>query len=138
MKRVFLDANVLLDFLDSERTRHEDTKTLFTMLIDCGCTIVITEDILTTTYYVVSDKPKFLDWLAFVQDNWEIVTFGPDVIRKAVSTCRSDSSLDLEDVLQSLSAERHACDCIVTNDGQFYTHSVPCLNTSRWIESQGR
>lgn len=136
MERVFLDANVILDFLDDNRALHEQTKSLFRALIDQNYLILISEDILTTLYYVVKDKPAVLNWFEYILDQWEIVSFGKHLISGAVEICKSHPALDFEDVLQSLSARQNGCSLIITNDKNFYNCGVSCLTTPDFLQKK--
>ena len=60
MKKIFLDEYIVLDLLDSTRSSHRISKNVFEKLIDQNYTIVISEDVLTTIYYIVKNKQRFL------------------------------------------------------------------------------
>ncbi len=88
MKKAFLDANIILDFLDSQRKLHESTKRLLEVLIDLNYCIVISEDIFTTIYYIVKDKHMVLQWLKIIMDQWDVVCFGKELISKSTDICK--------------------------------------------------
>jgi predicted nucleic acid-binding protein len=120
VNKAYLDANVVLDFLDGNRRYHNETVKVFDLLSSKGYELVISEDIHTTIYYVLKDKRIALDFLSMVVDEWQVVSFGLEVIRDGIHACQTDSSLDLEDVLQALAAKSSGCDLILTNDAGFY------------------
>ena len=120
MRKVFLDANVVLDFLDSTREAHTTAVRLFDRLIDRRYGIATSEDILTTVYYVMKEKNVVLDFFAYILREWEIVSFGSEILSKAVVLCRGDDSLDFEDVCQALAAVKSGCDAVISNDAGFY------------------
>ncbi len=120
MSKAFLDANIVLDFLDGKRRFHNETVKAIGHLVSIEYELVISEDILTTIYYVLKDKNIALQFLTMVVDQWQIVSFGHEVIKDALQLCTADPSLDLEDVLQALVAKASDCDLILTNDAGFY------------------
>jgi predicted nucleic acid-binding protein len=135
MKTAFLDANILLDFLDGNRRFHDAAVRALRLLIERDYGIVISEDILTTVYYVVKNKPAVLDFFAMIQSQWHIVSFGPIVIEEAIRLCKEDPALDLEDVLQALGARQARCDLIITNDTRFYRCGVETLHVEDFLAS---
>jgi len=120
-KRVFLDINIVLDILNAERPHHHDAKELWETLVLGGYEIVISEDMLSTIYYIEKDKPGVLRFFAMIQERWKIVPFGHEVISQAIMAS-SRRQADLEDLLQCFCAKAHRCDVLITNDQSF----VPC------------
>ncbi len=134
MNKVFLDANIVLDFLDSDRAEHKTVRLLFEKLVEEGYRIFITEDILTTLYYVVKNKTAVLDFFCYVVSEWEIVCFGTDVIKRAITICRENSALDFEDVCQALAAKSSECRVLITNDAGFYeTDGLELYNANEFL-----
>lgn len=116
---MFLDTNVVLDFLDRSRRRHPQATSLIDFLTRNGCRICISEDMLTTVYYIAKDKPRVLAFLKVVCDQWEILHFGAELISRAIVLAQTEK-LDLEDVLQGFCAQSYECDFLITNDHCFY------------------
>ena len=58
MKKIFLDANVVLDLLDAVRPEHHASRRVIEKIIRNGHRAVVTEDILTTVYSIVKDKQR--------------------------------------------------------------------------------
>jgi len=135
MKTAFLDSNILLDFLDGNRRFHDAAVKALRLLIDRDYDIVISEDILTTVYYIVKNKPAVLDFFAMIQSQWHIVSFGSAVIEEAIRLCKEDPTFDLEDVLQALGARQAHCDLIITNDARFYRCGVETLHVEEFLSS---
>lgn len=134
MKKIFLDANIVLDLLDSTRSSHSISKNVFEKLIDNNYTIVISEDILTTIYYIVKNKQAVLDFFETIAAAWEIVSFGKKVISNTINLCKANSNLDFEDVIQSLCAKESDCSIIVSNDKNFYNCGIPVVSGEEFIK----
>lgn len=128
MKSVFLDTNIVLDLLDLERSFHEDAKSLIDKLMRSGAEIVISEDMLSTIYYITKEKKRVLAFFSTVLEHWQVVPFGQHVIQEAITICQNDSKADFEDVLQCLCAKANGCEILITNDQNFYACGIDVQN----------
>ncbi|SMM99291.1 putative protein [uncultured Candidatus Thioglobus sp.] len=117
--KVFLDANVIIDFLDTTRARHLVACKLFETLSLRHTKIIMSEDILTNIFYINKNKHAVLQFLKSIEQRWDIVYFGKQVIKNAVDLSL-ENNLDLEDVLQCLCAKENQCDALISNDVNFY------------------
>ena len=116
-KNVFVDTNIIIDFLDNEREHHQLAINLFQQLIEEEIAIYISEDMLSTIYFIIKDKQKVLNFLEDIVDEWNIVPFGKDVIKEAIRLSKKNAR-DFEDMLQCLSAKKFGC-VLITNDKSF-------------------
>jgi len=119
MRRVFIDANIVLDLLDDKRPFHSSSINAISELIDNDWDLVTTEDILTNVYYIASEKVKVINFFSEILKQWIIVDFGKNVIEEALKNCSQNSHFDLEDILQCLAAKKAGCSVILTNDKGF-------------------
>ena len=87
-KKVYFDANIVLDIIDSNRKEHLTAKRMWKDLILEKCIIIISEDILTNVFYILKIKTEALNFFKFIQDNWKIVPFGKDVVKNAIDLSR--------------------------------------------------
>ncbi len=131
-KRVFLDTNIVLDILDSSRPNSDSIKALFQKLIINKYTIVISEDMLSTIFYIQKDKRKTLEFFKIIYKRWIISSFGKDVIKNAIDLS-FENSLDLEDILQCLCAKENGCDILITNDKKFYDCGIKILTIEEFL-----
>lgn len=132
--KVYLDTNVLLDFLDARRPRHVDALSLMRCLVAGDHQACLSEDMLTTIYYIAKDKPRVLAFFQTIMDMWSVVSFGEEVIRAAIERCQQASTaIDFEDVLQCLCAQAHHCDCLITNDAGFYPCGIDVYDTLTFL-----
>ena len=119
MATVFIDANIVLDFLDSARPRHTQAVQSLATLAEQGYTPVVTEDLLTTIYYVAEHKIRILEFFTYMLHNWVIVPFGLSILEHTIADCRQDSSIDFEDRAQGYAALRQNCHFLLTADKNF-------------------
>ena len=131
-KKVFLDTNVVLDILDSSRPNSDSIKALLEKLIIDKYTVVISEDMLSTLFYIQKDKRKTLEFFKIIYKRWVISSFGKDVIKEAIDLS-FENSLDLEDVLQCLCAKENGCDVLITNDKKFYDCDIKIMTIKEFL-----
>ncbi len=116
-KNIFLDTNIIIDFLDEERESHQLAVNLFQYLIEEEREIYISEDMLSIIYFIIKDKHRVLNFLEDIVDEWNIVSFGKDVVKEAIKLSKK-SEKDFEDILQCLIAKKFNC-VLITNDKDF-------------------
>jgi len=119
-KKVYLDTNILLDFLDETRKNSKHSKELLYQLTLQNYEIVISEDMITTIFYIDKQNTRVLSFLKnIVCKRWNISEFGTETIDLAIDLSL-EHNLDLEDTLQCLCAKRNGCQVLITNDNKFY------------------
>jgi len=128
MKKIFLDTNIVLDFLDKKRPLHLQSKELISMLTIEDYDIYISEDMLSTIFYISKDKEKVLLFFETIIKKWSVVPYGVALISEAVERCKENKGQDLEDTLQCLCAKEHDCTYIVTSDEGFVDCGIEVVN----------
>jgi predicted nucleic acid-binding protein len=131
--KIFLDTNIVVDIIDKSRVRHNIALDFLEYLILEEYTICISEDMLTTLFYILKDKKDtltFFENLVFV--DWSVLTFGLDTIKLATSLSL-EYDLDLEDVLQCLCAKENDCDALITNGKKFYDCGIKIMTIKEFL-----
>ncbi len=134
--KIFLDTNVIIDFLETTRSRNNKAIHIVAALVKNDYDIFISEDMLTTIYYIVKKRKR--EVLIFFQeimenDNWHIVPFGKNVIENAIAYTL-EHGYDLEDSLQCFCAKEHKCDILLTNDKKFVDCGVKILDYDAFLK----
>ncbi len=129
---VFFDTNIVLDIIDTNRDRHEVALEVWESLVADSADIFISEDMLSTIFYLNEDKRFALEFFQFIQTRWQIVAFGEKVIKDAVNLTLGNS-LDLEDVLQCLCAKENGCDILITDDKKFYDCGIKIMTIKEFL-----
>ncbi len=132
--RIFLDTNIVVDFLDTERQQHALAVELIYDIANNEHQIVISEDMLSTVFYLCPDKQATLQKFKFLQKNWDIVVFGKDVINDAITLSIKDN-LDLEDMLQCLCAKYNQCDILISSDKNFIDCGIKIVNYEQFNQT---
>jgi predicted nucleic acid-binding protein len=123
VSKIFLDTSIILDIIDAQRPNNKKIHLLLEHLILNDIHIVISEDMLSTIFYVQKDKQLVLKFLHSIQKRWIISSFGKSVIKKAIALSL-EKNLDLEDTLQCLCAKENGCEALITNDNKFYNCGI--------------
>ncbi|MBN2783109.1 MAG: type II toxin-antitoxin system VapC family toxin [Campylobacterales bacterium] len=132
---IFLDVNIVLDFLDTTRPFSGLANELMYKLLHQESNIMISEDMVTTIFYLSPNKSKTLKFLSSIQKKWDICDFGTIVIEDAINLSL-EKNLDLEDVLQCLCAKNNRCDVLITNDKKFYDCGVKIMSTKEFLDEK--
>lgn len=132
-RKLYWDLNAVIDLLDSGRPRHEEAKALWHFCVMEEITIIISEDMLSTIYYVQKDKRKALDFFEVILREWEIVPFGKTVIEKAI-TLSKEKSVDFEDALQCFCAKEQECEALITHDRAFAACGIDAFGAQEFME----
>jgi predicted nucleic acid-binding protein len=134
-KKIFFDTNIVLDIIDVNRLNHIKVKSIWELLIRDKSKIVISEDMLSTIFYINKDNRYTLDFFDLISKRWDIVPFGKEVIGDAIGLSMG-KELDLEDVLQCLCAKEHHCDIFITNDKKFYDCGIKIMTVDAFLTLQ--
>jgi predicted nucleic acid-binding protein len=131
-KKVFLDTNIVLDIIDKNRLNHMKAKGIWEILIKNHSTIMISEDMLSTLFYINKDDSYTLEFFKLIQNRWDIVSSGTTVISNAIELSL-EKTLDFEDVLQCLCAKENGCDVFITNDKKFYNCGIEIMTIEEFL-----
>ncbi len=140
MKKIFLDANILIDILDSKRPSSKESAKLFEFLVrrvnDFG--LYTSCDLLTTVYYLTVKplgKDEALAKIKILNRVIHIIEFGNTEVTEAIELMeRNPKYIDLEDTIQYVMARKKKCDYIITNDKKFASGDVPILGSKKALE----
>ncbi len=129
--KIFLDTNIVLDILVPTRLYHSLHKELLYRLLDYD--VYISEDMLSTIYYVTKNNQRTLHFFQIIMNEWNIVPFGKDVIEKAIAYTLENET-DFEDALQCFCAKKYGCTKILTSDKKFVACGVEIVDYKQFLE----
>lgn len=132
--KIFLDTNIVLDFLNADRVKHKISVRLIETLVSNNYQIIISEDMLSTIFYLSKNKQQTLSNLNVIQQEWYISVFGEEVIKNAIDLSIT-SNLDLEDTLQCLCAKQNNCDALITSDKYFYDCGIKIQTADEFLNA---
>lgn len=134
-RKIFLDTNVVADIIDAKRAGHQKAMGLVEKAIYDDVVLCLSEDMLTTLFYISKEKVKTLEFfknVVFV--DWEILNFSKETLLEGVELAQS-GNLDLEDVLQCLCAKHGGCMAIVTNDSRFFDCGLEIFSVEQFLRT---
>lgn len=134
MQRLFLDTNIVIDFL-GERESFYDAVAKILTLADRKKIKVFTSPIaIATTHYILAkyENPKSaLEKIRKFKVLCSISTMDDDVMDKAINSKFND----FEDALQYFSAVETKCDIIITrNEKDFKNALIPVMNAENYLK----
>ena len=123
-KKVFLDTNVVLDFLADRFPFNESAAKIFELndrsKIKCYCSVITITDV----YYILSrqlSKVKTLNLIKNLIKQVNLVTVSP---KELIAAANYESFNDFEDGIQYFTALDMAADCIITRDKKGFKKAV--------------
>jgi len=132
-KKIFLDANILLDYADKNRIFHEVSTKCIEYCLKQNLDLYTSCDLITTIYYVVSkqNKTKALEEVQRINNFCHVIEFSNSDIKQTCDLMLEDSDYnDLEDTVQYLLAKKSQCDLIVSNDENFVSKNIKLISSS--------
>ena len=134
--KLFLDANVLIDFMSERLPDYLEAATIFTLAVEHKCTIAVSSLSMVTSNFICCDRCNMplSDWKKKVNIMKSFVEVCPVDSEDIFLSCDSDWS-DYEDNVQYEVAKRYSCDVIVTrNPRDFIKSDIPVLTPDEVIE----
>ena len=137
-KKVFLDANVLVDIYDMKRPFSSYSQKAMTLLLEDEKVELFTScDIITTIYYLRAkeNKKQALDDILQINSFCKIIEFGNSEVSQSCTLMqKSEQFSDLEDTIQYIMAQKINADLILSNDKDFVSEEIPLMNTKIFCE----
>ncbi len=139
IKKVFVDANVIIDTFDETREESDKSvKTIRYLLSQEEIELYTSCDLITTVYYVLRKKygNRALYDIEDSLDVYSLIPFSNYEVQEAVNLMKENMNFkDLEDTLQYVLAKKEGCDLILTNDKNFYSPDIKTISTSEFLNS---
>ena len=138
-KRVFLDANILIDANDIRRKYHEEGRNILKFLAKNRIKIYTSCDLITTIYYILSKENKLMALQKIEEINrfCNIIEFSNKEIEYTCKLMRTNKKFeDLEDTIQYILALKEDCDLIVSNDKNFSSDRIEILTSRKFCKKE--
>ena len=137
-KKVFLDANVIVDMYDDRRPQHKySSKTLEVLFEDENVQLFTSCDIITTLYYILSkqNREQALDFIEDVNEWCEVVDFANAEIKECCQLMKQNPAYkDLEDTIQYVMAKKVSSDLILSNDKGFKSDDIVVMSSEGFLD----
>lgn len=135
MQKIFLDTNIVIDFLGEREGFYESSAKILTLADKKKIKIFTSPTSVSTVYYVLSkfeNAKTALEKIRKFKLLCSISIMDDEVIEKAIN---SDFK-DFEDAMQYFSAVASNCDIIITrNEKDFKNALIPVLNAENYLQT---
>lgn len=135
MQKIYLDTNIVLDFLGERKPFYEVSAKVLTLADNKKIKIFVSPITISTAYYVLAkfeSNKVALEKIRKFKLLCEVSVMDNEVIDKAII---SDFK-DFEDALQYFSAISSNCDLILTrNEKDFKNAMIPILNCESYLQT---
>lgn len=132
MKRIFLDTNILIDYIDN-RAGADDAEQIFACGFSGEVLLFASSLTFANMAYIIKGRTleEKYDALRQMAGVVEILDLGKQEVMAAIA----QPVKDFEDMLQYQCAKAAGCDYIVTNDRRHYDSSdIPHLSSADFVE----
>ncbi|HHD79398.1 MAG TPA: PIN domain-containing protein [Epsilonproteobacteria bacterium] len=138
IKKVFFDANIILDMIDSDRGNVESVRRLVYNALMKDIVLYTSCDILSNVYYVARkklEKSILIEEMLRILEIFDIVAIDKPLAKNALLENKINLPSDFEDLLQGQCAMVSECDLIVTNDKKFAKGKVKHLSLEEALKT---
>ena len=132
MKRIFLDTNILIDYIDN-RAGADDAEQIFACGFSGEVLLYASSLTFANMAYIIKGRTQEekYDALRLMAGIVEILPLGKQEVVSAIS----QPVKDFEDMLQYQCAKAAGCNYIVTNDRRHYEFSdIPHFSSATFVE----
>ncbi len=137
-KKVFLDANILLDTISLDRPSSTSSVKSYRYILQSDDIKIFTScDIITTLYYVGKkiDKNVILHNIEVINSTLKVIDFSNKEVAKTCTLMKEDKNYhDLEDTMQYILAKKEGCDLIISNDKNFYALDIEVISSEAFCK----
>lgn len=130
----------MVDFVDDRRPSHIQSKKIILDAIQQNVHLFTSCDIVTTVYYLSAkkDQSRALNEITKINYFCTIIDFSNAEVEQTCDLMAQNSDFkDLEDTIQYILAKKASCDCIISNDKNFYSPDILLLSSEQFCERLG-
>ncbi|RYX82496.1 PIN domain-containing protein [bacterium] len=135
--KIFLDINIMADFLDTDRKEHVAATILFSSIEKQKVKAYFSESVINTTGYILRKIIEIDIFKVLVADLLTIIKVLP-CTNEIVKTAYSNAKNDLEDAVLYQIAHHGNLDFFITNDNKDFQKlanpSIPVLSAEQFLK----
>ncbi len=138
MQKVFLDTNIIIDFLGEREGFYKAAAKVMTLADQKKIKIYVSPISISTVFYLLSKFENSKTALEKIR-KFKVLSSISIMDDKAVEKAINSDFKDFEDALQYFSAIASACDLIITrNEKDFRNAMIPVMNAESYLETLKR
>lgn len=135
MQKIFLDTNIVVDFLGEREGFYEPAARVLTLADQKKVKVFTSPNTISTSYYLLSkyqNSKIAMEKIRKFRVLCSVSIMNDEIIDKAIS---SDFK-DFEDSMQYFSAVATGCDLIITrNERDFKNALIPVMNAESYLQT---
>jgi len=128
--KIFVDTNIFLDLILKRECCHDAMLLLNAVEKSLFEGVILDITVLNIDYIAKKQIKNIKKFIKLVNTNFTIVGVSNEMISKALEI----ENKDFEDTLQYLCAQSLDCECIITNDKDFYQAEIETLSSSGFVK----
>ncbi len=135
--KIFLDINILVDFLDRDREEHTPAKQLFKAIENKKIKAYFSESVINTTAYIIRKRINVDTFKQLMSDLLLLIKVLPctnPIVREAYKNAKND----LEDAVLYQIALNNKMDYFITSDNKDFEKladkSLPIFSAKKLLE----
>lgn len=138
MQKVFLDTNIVIDFLGEREGFYEAAAKVMTLADRKKITIYVSPTSISTIFYLLSKFENAKTALEKIR-KFKVLSFISIMDDDSIEKAMNSDFKDFEDALQYFSAIASNCDLIITrNEKDFKNAMIPVMNAESYLETLKR
>lgn len=132
-KKVFLDATILVDSMDTQRNRHLFSTKAIRFCLNNRISLYTSCNIAMGGYYLSAnvDKKRELYEILIINQFCTMIDFTNKEVELTCHVMQNDTRChNLEDTLQYILAKKAECDFIISNDHNFVSLDIELMSSN--------
>ncbi len=136
-KKIFIDANVILDMFEEDRAFYNySVKVMNELFQNQEIELFISSDMISNIFYILNNRFKYgfdktLSIVEKITDIYTIHSVTSDDIRYSIEICKKHIFKDYEDALQYVCALNKECSFVITNNPKDFKNSTIEIATTK-------
>ena len=133
MQKIFLDTNIVIDFLGERKPFYESAAKIMTLADNNRISVYTSPSTISTTYYILAKFEGSYIALEKIR-KFRLLCDISIMDRVVIDKATSSDFKDFEDAMQYFSALATGCDLIITrNEKDFKSALIPVLNCESYL-----
>jgi predicted nucleic acid-binding protein len=134
MKKLFIDTNVLIDFLDKRNPFFDEIAKISSLAEDNQVRLVASSISFVNTFYVLRKKTENNRVIESLK-KFRVICDVSSVDELVIDESLFSNFTDFEDAVQYYSAIQAKCDILITrNEKDFKNSEIPVMSPNKFLE----
>lgn len=128
--KIFVDTNIFLDLILKRENFHDALLVFNAVEKNLFSGVILDITVLNIDYVAKKQVKDIREFIRLINTNFSVAGVSNEMISEALEV----QNIDFEDTLQYLSAKSFDCECVITNDKNFYKDAIETLSSSEFVK----